>query len=355
MQAKSSVAKDQSTKARPAGEAKGSAAGRLAPRDRPDRRRNPGRWEGRPLAELRVDDVIERFTPSRVPPDLWSHAQPLAQEWVTRSAPNDPQRARARMSIVAQLLVWADGLGESWEPEDLLHPETLDRFVVQGCCHLSQGTQAGYRTQLRAVGKAVLGPALFPPPTLRMPRRNAQPPYSSHQVSALLSWARGLPSEHMRHNSLVLLAFGLGAGLSAHEISALRGTEVTRDGEGVLVEVCGAHARVVPVLASFEDFAFASAKDAGDRLVFRPERREVRKFQTTNFIARCAKSSPPPDLSLQRLRTTWIVGHLAAGVPPNELARAAGTQAVQLSKYFESLPDGDPMTVRRMLQGDGRP
>ena len=71
------------------------------------------------------------------------------------------------MNAVTQLAVWADTLGLPLEPETLFRPEVIDRFVKEGCAHLSAGSRTNYRTVLRAVGRKVLGPGLFPRPVRR--------------------------------------------------------------------------------------------------------------------------------------------------------------------------------------------
>lgn len=316
------------------------------------RRPAPG---AEPLLNDAVRRAVDRFSPRDVAPSVWAEIQPLAQEWVARSLPTTADKVSAAMGIVAQLLLWLRGCGEPLEPEVALHPETIDRFLLHGCGHLAQGTRQTYRSHLRHIGRGMLGGELFPPVTLKMPVPNPALPYRADEIAAQLSWTRGLPTEAMRRNAGVLLSLGLGVGLDATEMARLRGSEVTRDTLGVLVHVSGGSARSVPVLRSWEDRVFVSAQEVGDRYVFGPERTEVIRHQTSNFIARCAKANGnPPAFSLQRLRTTWIVGQLAAGVPPNAVARLAGTQSVQLARYFDFLREWDEDTVRGIARNAGR-
>lgn len=65
------------------------------------------------------------------------------------------------MSLVTQLVVWCDGVALDLEPTVVLHPDTIDRFVIQGCAHLSSGTRLNYQSTLRTVGEAVLGAPLY--------------------------------------------------------------------------------------------------------------------------------------------------------------------------------------------------
>lgn len=319
---------------------------------------SPGRPSvagGGPALSDSVKRAITRFSPRSVAPEVWAEIQPLTQEWVAHSSPADAEKVSAAMGIVAQLLLWVRDHGEPLVAEVVLHPETIDRFLVEGCSHLSQGSRLTYRTHLRHVGRGMLGSEVFPPPSLKMPAPKLALPYREDEIAAQLSWARTLSTEPMRRNARALLALGLGAGLDATEMAHLRGPQVTRDDRGVLVEVVGPKNRSVPVLRSWEDTVFELAEEVGDRYVWRPDRTKVRRHATSNFIARCAKVHRlPPAFSLQRLRSTWIVRQLAAGVPPNELARLAGTQSVQLAKYFDFLPTCDEDTLRNLVRNAGR-
>ncbi len=59
-----------------------------------------------------------------------------------------------------------------------------------------------------------------------------------------------------------------------------------------------------------------------------------------------------PKLSASRLRSTWLVTHLAMGTRLPELARAAGLQGVTvLSDLLPFVPAIDEATAVEMLRG----
>jgi len=335
-----------------------SSASSLRPTAAPDHKTpvRPQPHTGRGSKRQSVAETIARFSPRSLPPSAWARIEAPARQWVSHAALTDTREAVVVMSVVSQLLVWADGHGEPLEPEVLLHPETIDRFLAEGCGHLKVGTRATYRTHLRRIGRALIGPELFPPKTIPIPAQEPLAPYRPEEIAAQLAWVHGLPSAHMAANAEILLALGVGAGLDATEMARVRGSEISRDPDGVVVEVTARHRRIVPVLASWEELIFRRARQVGERYCFRPERTAVIRHQTSNFIARCAKAAgAPPALSLQRLRTTWLVTQLVAGTPPNELARLSGIQAVQLAKYFDLLPDADPTSLRAQVRDAEQP
>ena len=75
--------------------------------------------------------------------------------------PSWPGRA---LSVVGQLALWADRIGHRVDAESLFTPELIDRFITEGCPHLSDGTRLNYRSQLWRVGAAVVGPHALPAP-----------------------------------------------------------------------------------------------------------------------------------------------------------------------------------------------
>ena len=63
-----------------------------------DRRPHTGRGSRRDS----VADAIERFSPTRVSPAVWTRIEGLAREWVATCSPENPKRAIATMGVVAQ-------------------------------------------------------------------------------------------------------------------------------------------------------------------------------------------------------------------------------------------------------------
>lgn len=308
------------------------------------------RWaDGEPVADG-PDDVtaaVDRFAPSDVPLEVWGRVERLVRGWVEEVGPPTVRRAKTLMNAGAQLALWADARGQPLDAQTLLHPTTIDRFFAEGCAHLTPGTRTNYRSMLRLLGREVIGPTLFPPPTLVVPRPNPRLPYTAAEVNGLVAWAAGLATEAMRSGMTILLALGLGAGLTAEEIRRLVGTDVTVDDGGVLVSVIGDRARQVPVLRRWER-AVAAAAAAGTSPVFNSGRDRIRKHDTSNFVERC--SDGHMTVSLQRLRTTWIVGQVQAGTPLVALAAAAGVNLAQLARYLPLVPVAEPAEIRQQLR-----
>jgi hypothetical protein len=307
-------------------------------------------YAGQPVrGEEPVSEVINRFSPRSVPPAQWARVESLVRESVRRATPVSAHSAEALMNVVTQLALWVHSIGQPLSAEVVLHPDTVDRFATEACAHLAAGTQNNYRSQLRGVGAAVLGPDVYPPTPLQLPRADPVGPYTPAEVAGFRSWARGLPTERYRDNAAVILAFALGAGLSSQEINRLVGTDVTVD-DGVSVEVIGQRARDVSVLAAYEDEVADLARRAGQGPVFMPERTAIARKQVPNFLARCPKG-PMGRPNVDRLRNTWIVGHLSAGTHLSVLAEAAGVRPDQIVRYQRYATAPSSEVARRQLRG----
>jgi hypothetical protein len=175
-------------------------------------------YAGQPVrAGEPVSAAIAKFTPKSLPDEVWSRIGSFVTDSVEQATPHTVTTAMTLMTIVTQRVVWTDRLGLPLEVDVVFHPGTIDRFAVEDCAHLAAGTQQKHRTWLRDVGH-VLCPDLYPPRQLALPRSDPLEPYSTRDMANLIARSRGLPSDRYRHNSSVLLAFGLGAGLTGQEL-----------------------------------------------------------------------------------------------------------------------------------------
>lgn len=301
-----------------------------------------------------VSGTINRFSPRGVPADVWRRVEPVVRESVTKVGFSDAVLARKCVSIVGQLAVWADRIGYPVDADALFTPELIDRFITEGCTHLSPGTRLNYRGQLWQVGAAVVGHTLFPPRSVALRAPDLLPPYSPAEVTELVSWSKGLPTASMRRDSWALLALGLGTGMRAEEITRAVGTDVTVEDGIAMVKVLGTGGRidrVVPIHHLWAGHVLELADESGAGPLFRMSRTRIQRNDIVGFIRRCAIDETP-KFTVQRLRITWLVGHLAAGTHLHALERASGVAVGQLVKYLAFAPPLDEADARRVMVGN---
>ena len=253
-------------------------------------------------------------------------------------------------SRTAMLLAWCHSQGLDLIPEVVFHPDTVDRFVAHGCAQLSLGSQSNYRSVLYRVGASWLGPDVYPPRGLPLSASDPVEPYSDSEERALLGWVRGLPTTSMRDGAFAVLGLGLGAGLTSSETNQLRASAVESTSAGLVIGVEGTRQRRVPVTARWEPYVREAVDAARGGLVFRPDRIGVGGSHVSRFVERLPRGDAP-KLSTQRLRATWMVRHLEAGVPIDALASAAGVGPERLVRYVRSMRPVDPVSADQLLRG----
>jgi integrase len=263
----------------------------------------------------------------------------------------------ARGTGAAKNLLWAAGkladyaasLGLELTPGVVLHPSTAERFT-RCAPGLSGAARRTLRTNLRFIGRRVV-PQLYPA-DLPLPRERSKRPYSAAEISGYLALADAQPARERRMRAAGLVCLGAGAGLIRGDLRDARGTDVARRSGGVVVQVRGDRARVVPVLARYQSRLLAAARFAGSGLVCGgadPGRRNL----TNPLVTALDGGGGLPRLDTSRLRATWLAD-CAEQLGLATFMHAAGISCSQrLGDLVAGLePAGEAEAVR--LLGGGR-
>ena len=245
-----------------------------------------------------VDGYISRWRPSSVSP----RAAAFARDVIRRAAPQGRERAKNLLWAAGKLADYAIGLGLEAVPEVVLHPSTAERFT-RCAPGLSPVARRTLRTNLRFIGRRVV-PQLYPQ-DLPLPRERAKAPYSPAQIDGYLALADAQPTAERRMRTAGLVCLGAGAGLIRADLRDVRGADVACRSGGVVVQVRGRRARVVPVLARYHAPLQAAARFAGNALICGgddPGRRNI----TNPLITALDGGTGLPRLDTSRLRATWL-------------------------------------------------
>ena len=171
---------------------------------------------------------------------------------MARAAPVQPCPRRQAMtaSVLRGLARFADLRGVPAGPEFLLDYDVIEAFCVTGLPGRASSTRGTYRSVLYRLAAGVHG----------APGRRATPfagarapaPYSPAERAELAAIAGAQRDPARRSSALAMAVLGIGAGLRPGELTALRGTQVTRRGGRAAVEVTGGPApRTVPVACRY--------------------------------------------------------------------------------------------------------
>jgi integrase len=226
----------------------------------------------------------------------------FARQAVAAVMPQGRERAKNLLWAAGKLADWAIGLGLDAAPEVLLHPSSVERFT-RCAPGLTGAARRTLRTNLRFIGRRVV-PQLYPA-DLPLPRERAKAPYSPAQIGGFLALADAQPTAERRMRAAGLVCLGAGAGLIRGDLRDVRGSDVAYRSGGVVVQVRGGRARVVPVLARYHGRLLAAARFAGTGLVCGgadPGRRNI----TNPLINALDGGTGLPRLDTSRLRATWL-------------------------------------------------
>jgi hypothetical protein len=281
------------------------------------------------------------YRPRNVESTNWSAIQPFVLDCAVRLPLNGWSSTTRVLRVLTQLAAWAAGEGLPLDPEVVLDPDSVERFIEVGAN--DDRSRATYRSVLRRVGPLLTERAPWEPKPMAVARRQVALPYSARELDQLrLDVGRQATQARLRA-ARALVALGLGAGLDGRWVTRVGARDVARRSGVVVVRVGEPSPRAVPVLGSWENEILELAGTAGGEFL-------VGGHSTSRNRASALAASlviPPghPRLSASRLRSTWLLWHLNAGTRLPELAAAAGLKGVtvlsDLLSLVDPMPEGD--------------
>jgi integrase len=189
------------------------------------------------------------------------------------------------------------------------------------------------RSILLRIGEA-LGVIEIPHPLPRLAASEPTAPYAEDEVLELRAWAHNQRDSSYRASARALLALGMGAGLPTRDICEVRVEHVLAAGSFIIV--AGNNPRLVPVLPTWTEDLVELTATSQTGVLFRPGTRWHKNIVTV-FAARSTGAKIRP--STQRMRASWLVHHLAEGMPMQDLLHAAGLASMDaLVRYQRFLP-----------------
>ena len=290
---------------------------------------------------------LAAYRPLRIPSRDWAAVRPFVLELATRLRLDRGAGAVRVVRVLARLAAWAVGEGLALDAEVVLDPDTVERGVAVGLAQ--DRSRATYRATLRRVGPLLTLKAPWEARPAAVARRQVVAPYTARELGGLRAAALAQPTPGRLRAGRALLALGAGAGLDGRWVARVGAHDVSlRDGV-VLVRVGEPVARLVPVLASYEREVLDLAATAGCE--FLVGGRSTSRNRAGSLAASLVVANGSARFSASRLRSTWLVAHLAMGTRLPELARAAGMHGVtvlsDLLAFVPALDDDEALDVLR--------
>ncbi|MEU5691076.1 hypothetical protein [Actinosynnema sp. NPDC020468] len=305
----------------------------------------PGVYSPQRLVRQRIADYVPRHAPRR-----WNLVADDVRALVWKAGPGTPQEATELLLVVARLALHCH-LNRRLDPGSWPEPDTVAWFLDTGCGDLKPQTRSVYRARLRRLSEAIFGVDGAKPVPLSA--SDCSRPYRAEEQRALWSWARSQSTEALRFDCRLLLALGLGCGLTAEEIVGLRtaGIRTAESNGAVVVAVVGRRERLVVCRHTEEDELAELAEGAAAGYLF--SHNAVRtKNLTATVLARAHRREDTPPIRVSRLRNTWLSARLAERVPVTTLLSAAGLDSLaSLDRLLPHLPPVGEAQSERYLRG----
>ena len=302
----------------------------------------------RPSCASSWEARLAGYQPHGMTAERWAVVSPFVAGCMERLDMDDGPGARRVVRVLARLAGWAVGAGLPLDVEVVLDPDTVERFVAVGLA--DDRCRATYRSVLRRVGPRLTSRAPWEAKMPAAARRQVARPYDEEEIRGLKDDAWAQPTPGRARAARALLALGAGAGLDGRWVAKVTAADISERSGTVLVRVGEPAARAVPVLPAWQDEVIDLAESAGAEFLVGGT--STSRNRAGALAASIVVAHGHPKLSASRLRSTWLVTHLAMGTRLPELAKAAGLQGVSvLSDFLPYVPGVDEATAVEMLRG----
>lgn len=272
-------------------------------------------------------DELENYRPRH--PKHWTEIRLLVLHIVALTQKRAHTQVQMHIRFARDFILWA------WQ-EASCELTLADIFTEANVrVYLSQAPSAGAHSaemnRTASLSKMVLA-VTGARPTLR-PREQLGPaPYSAKELGAVWSTVIAASTPWRRVNGRRIVALAIGAGLTPLEIQEVR----YRDLHGTHVTVRGEHARIAPVLPEWREELTLDGDP--DTYIVVPD--ALREGPHAKAVGEFLGMFPTPRPVPRRLRSTYIVTILAAGISAQDFVAVTGRDtAGALNKYRDFLPD----------------
>lgn len=253
----------------------------------------------------------------------------------------------SRIAVAATGLVeWAHlSEGLPLRPSVMLSPQVttmyLEHLLREG---LSAGTVRNYRRYLDIAATAV--GTIAPDGSKSIPGKPVPAPYSPEEEQQFALWARTIPTDLGTARAMALLGLVAGAGLRNEEIPSVQVRDVI-DEAGMWIRVHGIVERLTPVRAQWAPYLRRRTDGLdGNEFLFSPGGPVNHKGIHDWMIGPDSTRRPVAN----RLRSTWIVEQLRAGVRPESLLAWSGIERGEtIANYLLFVPDATEMLRRTYM------
>jgi integrase len=253
----------------------------------------------------------------------------FVREAVATSLAASPYDEATLRTVTRRLCRWA---ADEALPIDvsLFQPSLIERHIIHGLPNYIWASRSNVRSILLRMSEALLGERAARIRHLPIGPSSASEPFTADESATVRAWASAQKLSR-RTSAAALVGLGAGAGISAGELTAMKVGDVAEDGSTVTVRQ--GRSRTVVVDRRYRALVKRAVTGRGpDEWIFSPHRRVAGKNLVSGFVAHNPCESVA--INSRRLRATWIVEQLRAGVSPIELRAASGVESLSALDRF---------------------
>jgi hypothetical protein len=261
----------------------------------------------------------------------WAIIGPFIDAAVRDSAAGCGRSDRDLFAAATPMVLWAwQARGIPLERGRVFRHSLVEQFIHLGMPGAARGSRATLRSTLWRMTE-ILNPADAGGRHRPIPRSIPTAAYPKTGIVELFSWANAQGTPARSRNALALLCLGFGAGLATRELLDVRVSDISTNtntdtrlvgSATATVVVWSDRPRVVPFRHEWIPTLLTVVSDMDDDCwLFRPGRTGTSPGQVTDFLTR---SRTHLDVRPSRMRTTWLLQHLAEGMSAADLLRISG-------------------------------
>lgn len=285
-------------------------------------------------------EVFMAYVPGpqhEVSPDIWAEIGSFVRQCVSKATCESPATAKTRMSYAAAFVGWCHRHDVPLRAEAVFTPERVEAYAFSALKGRPPRSVAAIRGALRTIGFACTKKAPWSrPPTALRKNAYLAAPYTPEEIEGYWACTDAQATPRRQHIFQLLLAAGLGAGLSSRETFELHASDILTHPEHDQLRIIVLPDRMVPLRAGFTtimDEACARVPDGrlvGGRVSDAATVKDpLAKFRTPLDIP-----ASLPRLSMSRLRTTWAVTVLSTPITITEFHQVAGTTSAKSLELY---------------------
>jgi integrase len=293
-----------------------------------------------------VGAAILAYTP-RIPSGEWRQVRDVTRDFVAAAEPVSVLSARQLMWIVTRYALWAQThTGASTISVDVLADLDASRRYVTTKLTSSKSTVETRRSTLDAAIRTICDGRL---PTAGY--RTGAAPYTRGEEQRLTLLARHQKTSLRQARLGIIIALGAGAGLNSAEIRRIAPHDITvQESHGfsfLQVKVGGTRPRTVPLRDTYRSLLTDSLNlhDSNgftrhDPIMGNPDNNNA----ISMLCERCKTADgPQANVSVNRLRATWLLAVANSRIPLTALLAAAGLKSARpIADLIPFMEESDP-------------